>query len=50
MLNNGDKEMKVLVADFKLILKTGPLLKLASFALMDASVNPPGAIYVVEIT
>ncbi|EGR30928.1 PH domain protein [Ichthyophthirius multifiliis] len=50
MLANGDKVMYVLVADFKLILKTGPLLKLASFAIMDASVQPPPPVYIVEDT
>lgn len=47
MKPNGDKDMDVVVSDFKVQAETGPLLALAGFAAMDATVTPPKPVYEV---
>ncbi|KAL4496109.1 hypothetical protein ABPG72_015531 [Tetrahymena utriculariae] len=50
MKPNGDKDMDIVVGDFKVQAETGPLLALAGFAAMDASVQPPKPVYEVKLT
>lgn len=50
MKPNGDKDMDILVADFKVQAETGPLLALAGFAAMDPSVQPPKPVYEIQLT
>lgn len=46
---NGDKIIKVDLADFKLMLHAGPLMaSLAVIAMDDPDLTPPPAKYVVE--
>lgn len=46
MTTTGDKIMKILIQDFKVMAEAGPLLKLAGFANMDETVNAPPPFYV----
>lgn len=45
MSPNGDKDLKIKIKDFKILAETGPLLKLASFANTDESVQTPPPFY-----
>lgn len=46
MYPNANKKIDIFIQDFKVQAETGPLLKLAGFAAMDESVQPPPAHYV----
>ena len=45
---NGDKVIKVDLADFKLMLHAGPLMASLAVIAMDPDLTPPPAKYVVE--